>query len=121
MQFHWDALIQGTTTGLVGAAAIALLTLCRDRVREQLLGRHIRKDLDAMGIGTTLDGVTASIRNQTGREMTVRQITFVMDETHFVLLPTGEFISSYKAMNPRPTRAEIHRLKRGEVVRMVRK
>jgi len=71
-----------------------------------------------LGFGTGLDGVTTSIRNQTGREMTVRQITFVMNAAHFVLLPTGELTSSYKRENPKLTRAEIRRLKKGEAVQM---
>ena len=118
MQLHWDALIQGITAGVVGAGVIALLTLSRNRVREQVLKRQIRRELDRMGIGTALDGVTTSIRNQTGREMTVRQITFLMNATHCVLLPTGELTSSYKRENPRLTRAEMRRLKKGETVQM---
>jgi hypothetical protein len=118
MQLHWDALIQGITAGVVGAGVIALLSLSRNRVREQLLKRQIRRELDTMGIGTALDGVTTSIRNQTGREMTVRQVTFLMNATHFVLLPTGELTSTYKRENPKLTRAEIRRLKKGEAVQM---
>jgi hypothetical protein len=118
MQLHWDALIQGITTGVVGAGVIALLSVSRNRVREQLLKRQIRRELDTMGIGTALDGVTTGIRNQTSREMTIRQVTFVINATHFVLLPTGELTSSYKQENPKLTRAEIRRLKKGEYVRM---
>jgi hypothetical protein len=66
MQLHWDAFIQGITTGVVGAGVIALLSLSRNRVRERFLKRQIRRVLDTMGIGTGLDGVTTSIRNQTG-------------------------------------------------------
>jgi hypothetical protein len=116
MELPWDALLEGTTTGVVGAGVLGLLTVCRNRLREQALRRWIRRNLNTMGIGTSLEGITTSIHNQTGSEMIVRQVTFLIDGTYIVLLPSGELTSSYKGQNRKPTRAEMHRLKKGEMI-----
>jgi hypothetical protein len=118
MQLHWDALIQGTTTGLVGAAVIGLLSLGRRRVRDAALKREITKDLDSMGIGSGLSGVTTTVRNRTGYEMTVRQVMFLIGGTYMVLLPTGELSSSFKGESRKLTKTELRRLKKGEAVQM---
>lgn len=118
MQFHWDALIQGTTTGLVGAGVLGLLSLCHNRIRDRQLKRSIRKNLNRRGIGSSLEGITISVANQTGREMAVRQIAFLISGTYVVLLPSGELKSSYKGQTRKPTRAEMRRLKQGEMIQM---
>jgi hypothetical protein len=86
MQVHWDALVQGTTTGLVGAGVLAVLVSSRNRIRNEFLKRRIQRKLDRISTGSGLEGITTSIRNETGREMVVRQVAFLMGGTYIVLL-----------------------------------
>jgi hypothetical protein len=118
MQINWDAVVQGTTTGLVGAGVLAVLVSGRNRVRNELLRRRIQRKLDRLSVGSGLAGITTSIRNETGRGMVVRQVAFLIGGTYIVLLPAGELTSSYKGETRKPTRAEMRRLKRGEMIEM---
>lgn len=106
-------------TGLVGAGVLALLVTCRNGVRDKLLERRLRRDLNRSGgVGSGIHGITTSIYNETGREMVVRQVAFLMGGTYIILLPSGELTSSYKGQNRKPTRAEIRRMKQGEIIQM---
>lgn len=118
MRVHWDALIPGTVTGLVGAGVLAVLVSARNRIRNELLKRRIRKTLDRVGVGSGIQGITMSVHNETGREMVVRQIAFLMGGTYIVLLPSGELTSAYRGESRKPTRAEMRRLRKGEVIQM---
>jgi hypothetical protein len=116
MQVNWEALLQGTVTGLVGAAVLAALAASRNFVRNILLKRRIRRDLDSSGVGSGITGITTTVRNETEREMVVRQVAFLMDENFIVLLPSRELTSSYEGQSPKLTRAEIRRIKQGEMI-----
>ncbi len=118
MVLHIDALVQGTTTGVVGAGVLGLLSLCRNLVRDRWLKRSIRRNLNRRSVGSSLEGITTSVENQTGREMIVRQVAFLINGTYIVLLPSGELKSSYEGRTRKPTRAEIRRLKKGEMIQM---
>ena len=118
MDVHWDALIQGTTTGLVGAGVLAILISGRNRIRDEFLRWRIRRKLNGIGIGSGIDGLSTSIYNESGREMIVRQVAFLIGGAYIVLLPSGELTSSYKEQTRKPTRAEIRRLKKGEMIQM---
>jgi hypothetical protein len=118
MDIHWNAVIQGTMTGLVGAAVLAVLVGGRNRLRNELLRWRIQRKLNRINVGSGLAGITTSVANETGRDMVVRQIAFLMGETYVVLLPSGELTSSYKGQGRKPTRAEMRRLKRGEMIQM---
>ncbi len=71
-----------------------------------------------MGIGSGIDGLTTSVRNETGHAMTVRQVAFLIGETFIVLLPSGELTSSFKGKDRKLTRAEMRRLKGGAMIPM---
>jgi hypothetical protein len=116
MDVHWDAVIQGTVTGLVGAAVIAGLVSSRNRIRNLLQRVRIQRALDSTGFGYGISGITTGIHNETGREMVVRQVAFRIGGNFIVLLPSGELTSAYKGQRRKPTRAEMRRLRRGEMI-----
>jgi hypothetical protein len=102
----------------VGAAALAILVASRNRIREQIQKCQIKRELDGMNIGSGLTGVTTSVHNETGRDMVVRQVAFLMDGAYMILLPAGELTSAYRGQSRKLTRAEIKRVKKGEMVQM---
>lgn len=116
MHVHWDAVIQGTVTGLVGAAVIAVLVSSRNRIQNLLQRVRIQRALDSTGFGYGISGITTGIHNETGREMVVRQVAFRIGGNFIVLLPSGELTSAYKGQRRKPTRAEIRRLRKGEMI-----
>ena len=71
-----------------------------------------------MSIGSGLTGVTTSVHNEAGRDMVVRQVAFFMGGAYIVLLPAGELTSAYEGQSRKLTRAEMRRVKKGEMVQM---
>src|SRR5207302_151871 len=103
MSVHWDAVIQGTMTGLVGAGVLAILTTGRNRIRNGLLKRRIGRNLDRIAVGSGINGITMGVHNETPRDMIVRQVAFLMGEAYIILLPSAELTSSYKGQTRKPT------------------
>lgn len=114
MQFHWNAVIEGAVAGIVATTLLGISILIRDWIRNLVLRIRLYRDLRFIGYGNTVGGLTVSIRNRTGRDVTIRRVTLVTDQVKYVFNPTGEVSSSFKSQYPKLTRSQKRKLKRGE-------
>jgi hypothetical protein len=51
-------------------------------------------------------------------DLVVRQVAMVSGSAHFVFVPTGEVSSCFRGQDRKLTRAEMKRLKKGEMIEM---
>jgi hypothetical protein len=118
MRINWNAVIQGITTGTVGAIVFWSFGLVRDMVRNMWLRRMIRQQLRFTSCGSGLGGVTTSVQNQTQRAFRVRDVYLATSKGFYAFNATGE-VSSVGADNEaKMTRDIKRRLKRGEAVQI---
>lgn len=116
MEISWNAVIQGTTTGIVGSLVMGSLLLSRNKGRNMLLKRSIQKNLRGVLLGSGIHGISADVFNQTGMDFIVREVVMVTDKEEFQFNATGEVASSFKSKPPKFTKEELARLNKGEAV-----
>jgi hypothetical protein len=116
MTIHWNSIVQGAATGVVGSLVFAGLVLSRDKLRSVILKRRIQRQIRGVGCGTGINGLTAEVHNHTGKNFTVREVTLITDKTEFPFNATGKEQSSLKLKEPRLTREQKKRLARGEMI-----
>ena len=116
MEINWNAVIQGTTTGIVGSMVMGSLLLSRNKGKNMLLKRSIQKNLRDVLLGGGIHGITADIFNRTGIDFIVREVVMVTDKEEFQFNATGEVASSFKSKPPKLSKEELARLKKGEPV-----
>lgn len=115
MNISWDAVAQGTTTGIVGAAVFWALGWLRDCVRNFWLRKQIRRELRNVSCGHGLQGVTTSISNRLQRTLRVRDVTLVTSRASFGFNATGE-VRSCHPPERKLAKDVIRRLRSGEAV-----
>lgn len=112
---NWNAIIQGVTTAVVGAALLALFTLLRYRARDMIFRWQLRRDLRFFSLGWNPEGVTIGIRNRLGKPFTVRRLVVITNRGNFRSIPTREVHSSSKEEEPKLTWRQKRALKRGDL------
>jgi hypothetical protein len=110
----WSALIQGVTTGIVGAAVLGFFVIIRYKARDALFRWRLRRDLRDFGFGWNPHGLTIGIRNWVGKTFTVRSVVVVTDKDHYEAMPTTDVMSTSVEEYPNLTRKERRALERGD-------
>lgn len=113
---NWNAVVQGTTTGIVGAAFFWGLGIVREATRDLWLRRSIQKQLKFTSCGHGIHGVTTSIHNHLQKAFRVREVVLVTDRGNYAFNATGEVVSSGLPLPRKITRDIKQRLKKGEAV-----
>lgn len=112
---NWNGIIEGATTGVVGAALLAVFSLLRYRVSDQFFRWRLWRDLRNFGFGWRPGrGLTVGIRNWVGRTFTVRSVVVLTTQDHYLATPTGEVMSSSPAEMPNLTWRQKRALKKGD-------
>jgi hypothetical protein len=92
------------------------MTGFRDRLKNIRLKRKIRRSVLRRGFGQGIQGVHTTIENDTGRDLTIREVRVFTDEMECVLVPIGQPQSSVRAAPAKLTAAQREQLERGEPV-----
>ena len=113
----WNAILEGVTTGVVGAALLAGYALIHHRLRDAFFRWRLRRDLRLLSVGSSLVGLTVGVRNRAGKPLTVYRVTLVTAGPELRLNATGKVLPSFDERLPhkKPTRKQLRDLKAGTI------
>jgi len=118
MNINWQALAEGTTTGISASVVIALYLSLRSRARSLFLRRSIRKSVRQFDFGSGLHGLTLYIQNKTDKQLVVRGISVAGAKARYRLSSTGKVEALQLFPDRKPTKKELADLKAGKIVAM---
>lgn len=113
---NWSAVLQGITTGVVGALVFWIFGLLRESIRNGWLRRSIRQQLSPVTCGSGIHGVNTSIRNHLQKSFRVRAVSLVTAKGNFAFNATGTVSSSFPPKRVKLTTEQKERLKSGKEV-----